>query len=107
MNIINLTPHVVNVVKVDGTTQTFKPDGTVARIFVFQEDVDTVDGMLFTRPKFGQPAGVPAPVEGTIFIVSAMIREALKHRVDLVSPGELVRDDKGNVIGCKSFYVNY
>ena len=53
---------------------------------------------------FGEVDGLPEPQEGTIFIVSALVAQALKGaRDDLVVPDDTVRDDRGVIIGCKSF----
>lgn len=45
--------------------------------------------------------------EGIYLLVSAMVREALPLRKDLVSPGQLLRDDDGNVIGCLGLVGNF
>ena len=53
---------------------------------------------------FGEVEGLPAPEDGTLFIVSALVAQALKGvRNDLVVPDDTVRDDRGVIIGCKSF----
>lgn len=39
----------------------------------------------------------------TYFIVSRMVFDALPHRLDLVYPRDFIRDDAGQIIGCKSF----
>jgi len=57
---------------------------------------------LFSRA-FGEVIGLPAPAEGVLLIVSALVADASPDRLDLVSPGELVRDDKGQPVGCKGF----
>lgn len=53
---------------------------------------------------FGEVEGLPEPQEGTIFIVSALVAQALRGvRDDLVIPDDTVRDEQGRIIGCKSF----
>lgn len=37
------------------------------------------------------------------YIVSQLVKNALPHRRDLIVPAEVVRDDTGNIIGCRSF----
>jgi hypothetical protein len=73
---------------------------------VSTELVDRVDGIDLSRATFGAVDNVPEIVHGTYYIVSMLVRSALSYRYDLVSPGELVRDEKGNVIGCKGFTCN-
>ncbi len=66
------------------------------------------DGPIFV--KAGIPCTVrdynggnlPAQVDGVGLIVSQIVANAFPMRHDLFYPGDLVRDDKGNIIGCKS-----
>ena len=51
---------------------------------------------------FNEVEGLPEPQENTIYIVSALVAGAAKDRDDLVIPNDIVRDDKGNIIGCKN-----
>ena len=52
---------------------------------------------------FGEVDGLPEPQEGTIFIVSALVAQALKGvRNDLVIPDDTVRDEQGRIIGCRA-----
>ena len=47
---------------------------------------------------------LPRPVEGVVYIVSALALNAVPaERTDFVCPKQVVRDDKGRVIGCKGF----
>ena len=40
------------------------------------------------------------------YLVSAMVRLALPHRKDLFSPADFVRDNKGNIYGCRAVEGN-
>ena len=109
MKFINLTPHDITVILPDTDVETnrrrtFHCDGTVARVSQIVTTVDKIDGIRIETVKFGPIVGLPQSVGDTLFIVSAMVKNAAGNRTDLVSPGELVRDASGNVIGCKSFY---
>lgn len=110
MKFINLTPHDITVILPDTDVETnrrrtFHRDGTVARVSQIVTTVaDKIDGIRIETVKFGPIVGLPQPVDDTLFIVSAMVKNAAGNRTDLVSPGGLVRDASGNVIGCKSFY---
>ena len=100
-NIINLTPHAITEVT---TATTFAPSGTVARVASESIHAFNVnDNIPVFITKFGDVHDLPAPQEGTIYIVSLLVKQASPDRRDLVSPGTLVRDDKGNPIGCKGF----
>jgi len=103
---VNLTPHDVNVVMTDGSIVTFERSGTIARCSVDTELVDRVNGIELSRATFGAVDNVPDSVPDTWYIVSMLVRNALSYRDDLVSPGELVRNSDGVVIGCKGFTCN-
>lgn len=106
MQLVNLTPHPLNVFGLNGAVTTLAPAGKAPRLAVSREARPSfeADGNTFAvvRPTLGAVEGLPAPVKGTFFVVSALVAEAAK-RPDLLSPGELVRDGAGNVIGCKGF----
>lgn len=102
-SIVNLTPHAITILSPNGD-RIFPPDGTVARVSQTTKLESFIDGIEIHAPRFGDVVGLPRPVEGVHFIVSAMVKAACPGRKDLLSPGELVRDVKGNVIGCKNFF---
>jgi hypothetical protein len=53
--------------------------------------------------------GLPEPAEGVGFIVSRLVRETADRdgRIDLFSPGELIRNVDGQPIGCKGLVCNF
>lgn len=53
------------------------------------------------RTTLGDPTGLPEPQTGVTLLVSAVVRGACPGRIDLVSPGELVRGPDGQPVGCK------
>lgn len=102
MKIINLTPHEIKEV-ISG--KTFPPSGSVARVSQTIKEIGGEEEIPFYSCEFGDTVDLPLPEHDTVFIVSAMVKNANKLRCDIVSPGELVRDEKGNPIGCKGFFV--
>ena len=102
--LVNMTPHTVKLVNDFGILE--MPSAGVARVSSTQEELGRVVGVPLVRATFGEVTGLPAPEEGTMYVVSAMVRAALPGRTDLASPGDLVRDEAGQVIGCKSLIVN-
>jgi len=92
----NFTPHTINIV--DG--QTFKSEG-VARVECTFEQVYNINGIPVYKSVYGDVTGLPIPVPGTVLIVSRMIIQELPERNDLFSPSQLVRNEKGQPIGCK------
>lgn len=110
-NFINLTPHDIHIYVKDGDVRTeflrtVKPDGTVARVETTTWKVGVMDGVPMFKSKTGGVIGLPNPVPGTVWIVSTMVREAVKGRMDVASPGELIRNGKGEVVGCNGLNFN-
>jgi len=109
MKFINLTPHDITVVLVDSDTQSnrsriFHKSDTIARVSQVSTMVEFIDEVAIRAVKFGPVTGLPQPTDGIKYIVSAMVKSASAGRTDLVSPGDLIRDASGNVIGCKGFF---
>jgi hypothetical protein len=103
--IINMTPHDIVVVG-ENQLRTIPKSGPVARQAALSKDAGEFDGIALTSTAYGPVINLPDYQPDTLLIVSAMVRSALPNRPDLASPGELVRDEKGNVIGCKNLIVN-
>lgn len=106
MNFVNLTPHDVSISMPDGSSKLLPKSGKEARCDEVSELVGEWEGIPLYVTAYGEVIGLPQVEEGTVFIVSFMVRAALPHRSDLASPGKLVRDDKGQIIGCKGLVVN-
>jgi hypothetical protein len=106
--LINLTPHSVII-----GSLTVPPSGTVARVAATRRQVGSIpleDGTTVPAfvPAFGDVTDLPAPQKGAIYIVSAMVRShtAVAQRSDVASPGQLVRDAAGQIIGCDGLDFN-
>lgn len=104
MTIINLTPHAVTLHGADGQSVTLPPSGQVARLAVAREAMApvVVDGVTLavSRPTLGAVTGLPDAQPGVLLLVSALVADAVR-RADVVSPGELVRDAAGVIVGAK------
>lgn len=110
-SLVNLTPHAITV-QGDGTL-ILPPSGKIARLAVARAarpavvvspgeypGLSSPVTLPVVRPTLGEIADLPAPTEGVLFIVSALVAEAAK-RADVLSPGELIRDDKGVIVACR------
>jgi hypothetical protein len=119
MKFINLTPHAItiknNTVDVDIT---IAPHGAIARA----EDTFVEVGfgplgipLLLRRrgevvlvPLLGDPTPFPPPEEGTYFIVSGVVRDALSEtspRSDVFAPdtgASAERNEKGHILSVKN-----
>ena len=105
MKLKNFTPHNVVIVINESTKIVIPSDGiarvTEAKTVAPSIDVDGVIVETF-KSSFGEVENLPPQEDGVMVIVSAMVASAAKDRNDLLVPGELVRDNDGNIIGCKS-----
>lgn len=100
--LVNLTPHPLVIQRKDGSVFTLPSEGLV-RLTTTRVVVGELDGAEVVKTTLGAPVGLPEPVDGTTFVVSRLVIDALPSRVDLVSPGEAIRDSEGKIIGAKGF----
>jgi hypothetical protein len=104
---VNMTPHAINLLTSEGENiATIEPSGSMIRldeewspIGTFDIDGHSVD-LLHCEYSSGE---IPEPVEGTTFIVSAMVANAFPERKDFVMVAKTVRDENGRIIGCTAF----
>ena len=101
MGFINLTPHAIHIGEL-----TVPPSGGVARCVESTTPVGEHEGVHLVTTTYGEVTDLPVPVEGTIYIVSSLVRSAVPNRRDVASPGALVRDISGQVMGCKNLVLN-
>ena len=103
---LNLTPHALYVKSVDGEYVTIPPAGDVARVVYDRLPPEQVriDGREVSVSVAGSPreiVGLPDPEPNTVLIVAKAVSDAAPaSRGDLMSPGRLLRDAEGKVIGC-------
>lgn len=101
--IINMTPHPINLVDEDGTIyKTFPKGERVIRLASFTELVEVVDGVRFTKTVFGEAEGLPFYSRNILYIVSQLVKSAFPNRTDLLVPSEIYRTPEGIIVGCKS-----
>lgn len=85
------------------------PEATSARCAEVASRAGEITADGFAIPviskAFGELSGLPKPVEGTIYVVSALAAQAAwkAGRVDDVfCPGDPVRDAEGKIVGSRS-----
>lgn len=112
--IINYTPH--DVVLLDGkgnVIHTFKPEKRPVRMKTGVKTLAKFDDVPVKQITFGE-ANLPQPsgedptskdYKGRYYIVSALVATRHPERTDFLMPHDIVRDEKGVVLGCKSFAV--
>ena len=111
ITLVNLTPHNINIIGETGST-IIHTSGIIARVNMIVSTIDTVAqyitkrnyekevGVPMFKTVYGEVTNLPEEVRDTLYIVSGMVQTAAKDRTDLVVPANLVRDDKGMVVGC-------
>ena len=92
MQIVNMTPHIVNLVNGDGdVVREIAPSGVVPRVNFVTRPMPQLDGIDVVEQGVGQIEGLPDPRPGVALIVSAIVRGAVPERTDVYSPGALAR----------------
>lgn len=102
--LVNLLPHPVDLYDDNGVVVGSIPvTGRVARCRETRQVLGVVDGVKLTRTVFQRDVDdLPGPRAGTYLIVSRPVAEVLPERDDLVVPDELVRNERGEIVGCRS-----
>jgi hypothetical protein len=109
MTIVNLTPHPI-CISAGGSEETFQPDprgparvgSEPGRQLHPHERPAPTEIPLFQAPKWNEVEGLPAPEEGTIYIVSSLVASRCVGRPDVFSPGTgpkdgAIRDESGRI----------
>lgn len=99
--LINLTPHEIRIIHADQEV-VIQPSGTVARCQVEQTIVGFVNGIPVYKAIYGQVENLPDPQPGVVYIVSALVAQAVPNRDDVLIPFDSVRDQNGKIVGCKA-----
>tara|TARA_R110000824_G_scaffold226017_1_gene413688 strand:- start:672 stop:1043 length:372 start_codon:yes stop_codon:yes gene_type:complete len=116
-NFVNMTQHAINIVNNNMTIPfVIEPSGETIRLNeewnVAKTEGASVsvrlnleNGGIFHLPvlvcKYTASGELPEKVEGTIYIVSAMVAKAYPYREDFLIPAKTVRDENGRIIGCE------
>ncbi len=76
------------------------PCATISVSSVLDEHADCENGVSIPifKISYKEPTTLPKKQKDTLYVVSSLYRTH-NPREDLVSPGRLIRDSKGNVIG--------
>jgi hypothetical protein len=112
-NFVNLTPHPIRL-RVDAANTAAEPldddivvephaDGPARVATTPGQEIGDLDGVaLYSATIFGAVEGLPAPQDGTVYIVSALVGGQVQGRTDVVQPGTgpkdgTVRNDAGHI----------
>lgn len=97
----NLTPHPITLLHLE-----LPPESPAARVEQREVTVGEHMGIPLVRATYGATVDLPEPVEGTLLVVSALVRAANPDRRDLASPTQLVRDAEGRIVGARALLVS-
>lgn len=105
-NIINLTPHRINIVDEEGNVVKIFESSGVARAAQNDVQIGMLEGIPIIETKFGEPVDLPEYNQGTYYIVSALTAKAAslsgRSTRDLLLTGKTVRNSDGQIIGCQA-----
>lgn len=109
MNLINLTPHPITIIRERLEPITVAPSGTIARAAQSSRELRITDSIRIIETVYGKVEGLPAPVPGTYHLVSGFVMNVLaaahEYRSDVLKPEDFVRDKSGNITGCRALSI--
>ena len=97
INIVNLTPHEIVL-----CGKKIVSSG-LARCESNTVKIAEIDGIKVNKRCFGAVYGLPEPKVDTIYVVSALVAQAVSAvRDDVYVVDETVRDEEGKIVGCNA-----
>lgn len=111
--LINLTPHPFNLYKDEGDSkpalslQACQEPPRIEEKSSVERTIE-VDGVKIPvyKKRVSEVQGMPEPQADVRYIVPRIVAQKVKqtqfHRNDLLVPNDLVRDEEGKIIGCRS-----
>lgn len=113
MRIVNLTPHPVTILDDNKNRITDLPachdpprarvDKRVVSEVCISDNNGRSHSLAIVHKDFKKPYGLPRKERDVMYVVSVIVAQA-SDRDDLLVPNT-VRDQEGNILGCKSFSV--
>jgi hypothetical protein len=105
MEVVNCTPHDLKIITRDGVI-TVERSGILPRVQMTKKVVDmlqTDEGRIpVIESCTGEVVDLPPELPGIRYIVSALVAMRAPHRDDLLIVEDTVRDERGNVQGCRA-----
>jgi hypothetical protein len=86
--------------------RSFPASGMIARCAESTTPAGEFAGLPLVHRAYGAVENLPHPAPDTLYIVSALVREAVPWRTDVASPGDMLRDAEGRILGCTNLIVN-
>lgn len=100
--IVNFTPYIIVLLNDNnGILFIFESDG-VARCTTSSNKIETINNIDLKKVVLGKIDELPKKQKNTFIIISNLVLQS-SSRKDLIVPCDYVRNDKCQIIGCKSF----
>ena len=100
--IINKVPHPVYILDdTDSIIKMFPQSTGMIRLDEHSEDIGKINGIPICNTTWLNTASVPPAESGIYYIVSQLVKNAMPERPDFLVPKDVVRDNDGNIIGCR------
>lgn len=101
MKIINLTPHVVNIVDSEGNIQySYSSSKKPARVDTDYAVVPFNEGPTIIKTTFTETINLPKEKDNVWYIVSSLVKQNEPERNDLLVPSHIVKNSNNKVLGC-------
>lgn len=106
--IINLTPHTLHFLnEKNELILAVPPSEIAARCAVQRQKAGEVtsftgNAIPVNRTVFGAVEGLPEPQEDSVYVVSAIVAQAVPDRQDVFIVDDAVRDEQGRIIGARA-----
>lgn len=98
----NLTPHAITVKREGMEDLVLQPDPVPARVSSRSWEERRVDGVSFSKTRYGETTGLPDQEDNVFLIVSKTVADINRFRDDLLVVAETFRDESGRIVGAKS-----
>lgn len=108
MEIVNLTPHPFKLYDSKGEEVLIEKEGCenpprAERIEKTVGNIGTGEvNIPVNKVELGEVKNLPEHKADTVYIVPRIVAEACKDRTDLYVPDKTVRDNDGNIVGCRA-----
>lgn len=103
VKIINLTPHELVIFNSEDKEVMRIPSSGIIRVKEEKIKIGEINSIPIYKINYTESEGLPEPQVNTYYFVSIIVAQANPNRSDLLLSSDLVRDESGRILGCKSF----
>lgn len=100
--IVNTTPHDIKLI-LDNREVVYPKSSNPIRLEEESKLVDILDVDIPIYSKIYKSADLPPEQSSVYYIVSLIVAQSFPERRDFLIVNDTIRNDKGQIIGCRSF----